>query len=315
MKRKIIIVLITVIVFASVSYIFDRCSHAIVDDLYNDETQDETTIEETTTKDSQRSYPIEENIAGFARLGDNTDYYKGVNYIEKYGQEPYDKYINDPKPVIYEMCKKNIDWSIYPISDDVYEKYNEKDGLLGDIEFDSIELVNWRPIKEYPNSYYTEKALEPAEIVITQGKKKTKYYIRFNSAQLINISSVYTYYDSFITDENGNELEIGGPVTDLEILKLLVDKYDTKVGLSQKFRNEHLNFNGLIDIKKEVNWDGNIEDMGYLIYVDQKNSNFKNGIAVFEIDFGKVYKVNEYRVDFKLDEKGFLDEAKVTLIE
>lgn len=311
MRKMIIVIVSSILVVILITYLFDRCSHAIVEGLYDDEVQSETTYEEITTKDTRRSYPVEENIAGYARLGDNSDYEKGVRYIEKFGQDAYEKYLYDPKPVIYEMCKKNVDWSIYPISDDVYEKYNEKDGLIGDVEFDSIELVNWRPIEEYPNSYYTEKALEPAEVIITQGKKKTKYYISFNSMQLISIIKVYTYYDSFITDENGKELEVGGPVTDLEVLKLLVDKYDTKVGLSQKFKAEHPNFNGLVDIKKESNWDGNIEDIGYMIYVVDSKSSFNDGIAVFEIDSTH----HEYRVDFKLDERGFLDEAKVTLLK
>ena len=152
--------------------------------------------------------------------------------------------------------------------------------------------------------------------MVVQGKKKTKYYIKYNSFDvLIKDIEVYTYYDSFITDENGNELEVGGPVTDLDILKLVVDKYDTKVGLSKKFKDKHPNFNGLIDIKKEANWDGNLKDMGYLVYVDNMASDFKNGVAVFEIDFGYAPGINEYRVDFKLDERGFLDEAKVTLLE
>ena len=311
MKKMIIVIVSSILVVILVSYLFDRCSHAIVEDLYDDEVQSETTYEETT-KPMRKSFPIEENTDGYPQPDKYPDDAKFINYVEKHGYSLYEKYKYDPKPVIYEMCKKNVDWSIYPISDDVYSKFNEKDGLLGNIEFDSIELVNWRPINEYPNSYYTEKALDPAEVIITQGKKKTKYYIKFNAfGRLIKEIEVYTYYDSFITDENGNELELGGPVTDLDVLKLLVDKYDTKVGLSPKFKAEHPNFNGLVDIKKESNWDGNIEDIGYMIYVVDRKSSFNNGIAVFEIDSTH----HEYQVDFKLDERGFLDEAEVTRLD
>ena len=315
MKKMIIVIVSSIFVVILVSYLFDRCSHDIVEDLYDDEVQSETTYEEITTKDTRRSYPVEENIAGYARLGDNSDYEKGIRYIEKFGQETYEKYLFDPKPVIYEMCKKNGDWSIYPISDDVYKKFNEKDGLLGDIEFDSIELVNWRPIEEYIYSIDTDKALEPAEVIVTYGKMKTKYYISFNTLQLIDIIKVYTYYDSFITDENGNELEVGGPVTDIDVLELVVDKYDTKVGLSKKFKDEHPNFNGLIDIKKEINNENEVDENDYSITIDWRNSSFKSGIAIFEIHFRSERITHNYRVDFKLDERGFLDEAKVTLLK
>lgn len=313
MKKTIIVIMTSILIVILVSYIFDRCSHAIVDDLYNNEIKDETTIEETTKK-TRKSFPMEEN-PGHIFPDKYPDDAKHVKYVDKYGYEYFNEIMADPKPVMYEMCKKNGDWSIYPISDDVYEKYNEKDGLLGDIEFDSIELVNWRPIKEYIYSIDTDKALEPAEVIITQSKKKTKYYIKYNVGAVIGDIKVYTYYDSFITDENGNELELGGPVTDIDVLELVIDKYDTKVGLSKKFKMEHPNFNGLIDIKKEINREDDVDENDYLITIDWRKSSFESGVANFEIRFRKEHITHNYRIDFKLDEKGFLDEAKVTLLE
>ena len=175
------------------------------------------------------------------------------------------------------------------------------------------------PIDEYIKTNGTsladDQANEPAEVLVIQGKKKTKYYIKYTAFNsLITDIEVYTYYDSFLTDENGNELEVGGPVTDLEILKLVIDKYDTKVGLSKRFKEEHPNFNGLIDVKKET-WEYDINETGYSVKARESKSDFNNGVGIFKVSPIKRGWAHEYRVDFKLDERGFLDEAKVTLLK
>ena len=140
MKKMIIVIISSVLAVILVLYLFDRCSHVVVEDLYKDVTEMEITIKETINVDIDRGFtPEEREIINEARR----IYPLYEKYIEKYGYEMYNKYMEDPKPVMYEMCKKNGDWSIFPISDRTYEKYNEKDGLLGNIEYDSIELVNW----------------------------------------------------------------------------------------------------------------------------------------------------------------------------
>ena len=64
-----------------------------------------------------------------------------TSYLEKAGI--HKTYIDRKKfplngVVLCELAKKNGDWSNLPLSKNFIKKYNEKDGILKEIEFDNI---------------------------------------------------------------------------------------------------------------------------------------------------------------------------------
>ena len=51
----------------------------------------------------------------------------------------YDIYDENHQELGYILAKKNEDWSKLPLTSSFREKYNEKDGVLGDLEYDEIK--------------------------------------------------------------------------------------------------------------------------------------------------------------------------------
>ena len=66
------------------------------------------------------------------------------------------------------LVKKNSDWSKLPLTKLFLSKFNEKDGILGKIQYDKVE---WEPYLESGKYPFDEFA----HIVVTQGLKKTAY--------------------------------------------------------------------------------------------------------------------------------------------
>ena len=93
-------------------------------------------------KSSIIDYKVVEEDANY---DENSDEY----YLKEYGlkdlsQEDKQKIRNWEIYGAYElillMCKKNGNWSKLPVSKETREQFNEKDGILKDFDFDSIEI-------------------------------------------------------------------------------------------------------------------------------------------------------------------------------
>ena len=101
-------------------------------------------------------------------------------------------YFSYPRKAITEMCKKQGNWSLIPISDEMYNKYKEYEGILGDIIFDSIIGID-------------EEKIGMARVVVTKGKEKNQYKIDYAINSLIE--SIEIFETILLTDKDGNELD------------------------------------------------------------------------------------------------------------
>lgn len=204
------------------------------------------------------------------------------------------------------FVKKNGNWDDIPLTKHFREKYNEKDGILGEIQFDKVEY--------FPYEEGTYPFTRTSYFVITQGKKKTAYnynvkYIRgkeVNVGSLIGLIDDITLSDpiAFI-DENGNELDTRIRCTEenwKEILMMLAhgnkEKYNS-IAFTDKFNSQYDSLNDLIS--KKINESGAC--YGY------KSNDFKNKVAEcywYTKSGDKIVKVR-----FVLDDREYIDDIEV----
>lgn len=241
----------------------------------------------------------------------NNDVNKNANKISKIEEKLTDEQIkkynsfNDKfygEGAIIRLVEKNGDWSDIPLTKHFREKYNEKDGILGDVQFDKVEYFSYKE-GTYPftrTSYF----------VITQGKKKTAYIY---SEDTIHIDDTTFYYFDDITlsepivfvDENGNELDTRLRCTEEnwnEILMLLIDKDINRrkaVAVTETFVSKYNNFENAISIKTN-------EQGGCYGY---KSNDFNNKIAEcywYTKSGDKIVKIK-----FLVDEKDYIDDIEI----
>lgn len=249
----------------------------------------------------------------------NNDVNKNANKIskieEKLTDEQIEKYnsFNDKfygEGAIIRLVEKNGDWSDIPLTKHFREKYNEKDGILGNIQFDNVEYC---PYEEgtYPftrTSYF----------VITQGKKKTAYIY---SEDTIHIDDEAFYYFDDITlsepivfvDENGNELDTRLRCTEENFKDIILTMMDNNKDLNSLVATTDsfkLKYNTLIDI-----FVNNFKPKG--IYETSIYDNQKIDFENFSADFYWTSDDNrkKYRIHFILDNKQYIDDVEIEILE
>ena len=196
------------------------------------------------------------------------------------------------------MCQKNGDWSKLPISKETRERFNEKDGLLKDFEFDTIE-IDPTTIGKY------EYDSPPAQIILTKGNEKTKVYIdyRYYSDGLsrVEIKDVIK-----IIDANGNRLNEGFPFDEKHILM----NFETweNVGLTDKYISNHG--------KELLNLFIHYSPLDYNpIGFDITKSRLENNMAYFTVTSFLESKEREYEVYYSLDKNNYLDDVDVKCVK
>ena len=201
----------------------------------------------------------------------------------------------------YWVAIKNGDWSDLPLTDVFRKKYNEKDGIFGDMQFDKVE---YRP---YHNGKYPFEDF--AYLVITQGKKKTAYTYSMDpdsgdGYNDIIIGSIYP-----LTDENGNELDFREGITkenfESQMYALAWGQEDEQlVGVTDAFHKKYPYF---LDLFIHYSPAYNIN------FIEEKSS-WEKKEAYFEVDGTYECIKRHYIVNFTIDSRGYLDDAKVKLV-
>ena len=212
------------------------------------------------------------------------------------------------------FVEKNGNWDDIPLTKHFREKYNEKDGILGNIQFDKVEYC---PYEEgtYPftrTSYF----------VITQGKKKVAYnysikYIRgekLNGGSLIGLIDDITLSDPIVfIDENGHELDTRLRCTEenfKDIVLIMMDNnkdLNSIVATTDAFKSK---YNSLVDVFVK-----NIKPKG--VYETSIYNNQKIDYDSLTADF--YWKADEieklYRIHFILDDKQYIDDVDIEILE
>ena len=240
-------------------------------------------------------------ISNDVDLNDETEQYfesrfNLYNLTEEEKEQIIDWEVHGAHELIRLMCLKDGDWSRLPISEETRNKYNEKEGILKDYEFENVE-VDYKGVEYYDAS--------PAKVIITNGKEKKRVYVdyRFTDEGInyINIKDVIT-----IVDKNGNKQNEGFPFDEKHILM----NFETweNVGLTDKYISNHG--------KELLNLFIHYSPLDYNpIGFDIKKSKLDNNMAHFTVTSFLECKEREYEVYYTLDKNNYLDDVDVKCVK
>ena len=206
----------------------------------------------------------------------------------------------DTEKLIMRVIVKNGDWSNLLLTGNFRSKYNEKDGILGNVKFDNVE---YKPFND--GKYPFE---ERTYFVITQGLKKTAY--TFNLIGKGGYLDDIKYFETFnITDEYGQELDAREIIKEdnfIRIFNMLSrgGNDERSVAVTEKFHKKYPYF---LDIFIHYSPIGANE----IIF---EEGDFDKRIAYFTVDSILECIKREYEVKFELDERGYLDDVSVKIL-
>ena len=247
------------------------------------------------------------SLISLAVLLKNCVFKKVVDEVIDDRREEYWQFGEKRWDIGYEVAKKNGDWSDLPLSDKFREKYNENDGILGDIEYDKIE---YSPSWVYDIDERFEDHVKL--FVITQGKKKTAYtYIIFNNEEGL-IDDVVIYETYLLYDDEGNVVPMPKYTADNLGIYFLFYKLgnggeeEDSVAVTEKFHKKYPRFSALFNHNSPAGWNK--------FYLDEEKSDYANNMIYVTIDSILEKMKREYKVYYVFNEDGWLDDATVELV-
>ena len=215
----------------------------------------------------------------------------GIDYIQ----------FEDFNELGLKVAEKNGNWSKYNLSKNFLNKYNEKDGIFGNVQFDKVEY------KPYNNGKYSFE--DYSYLVLTQGLKKTAYIF-----SMVNGSDGYDiiFGDTIeITDENGQELDAKVTINNdnfTRIFHMLSQGGDDEksVAVTNHFHKKYPFFLDIFEHYSPLRFNP-------IEFVPEKSS-WEKQEAYFIVDSVLECKRRYYKVKFTLDDKGYLDDVKVNKV-
>ena len=207
--------------------------------------------------------------------------------------------------LVLEVAKKNNDWTGLPLSKKFRKKYNSKDGILGKIEFDTVEL---NPFSEKENFLGTM-----CHLIFKKGNKQFAYiYKQKYDDKTLLLDDVELKGPIDMFDENGKELDYRRPFNDEWKLANIynLDRgniYETGVAVTEKFHKKYPFFLDLFIHYSPLSYN----EIEFL----KEESDLDNNIAVFEVNSILECKKRKYEVKLIFDDKQYLDDAEVKLVK
>ena len=208
--------------------------------------------------------------------------------------------------IVLEVAKKNGNWKDLPLSDNFRKKYNEKDGILGKIEFDTIEL---NPFNNKDNFIGTM-----GHLIVTKGKRRTAYIFdiihekdKVNWVDDIKIIDVIS-----MTDESGKEVDYRKRFNEIwkehnihDLIRGGVE--ESGVAVTEHFKEKYPYFLDIFIHYSPLSYNR-------ISYIDSE-SDLKNNIAIFRVNSILECKRRKYRVKLILDKNLYLDDVEVELLD
>lgn len=215
----------------------------------------------------------------------------GIDYIQ----------FEDFNELGLKVAEKNGNWSKYNLSKNFLNKYNEKDGIFGNVQFDKVEY------KPYNNGKYSFE--DYSYLVLTQGLKKTAYIF-----SMVNGSDGYDiiFGDTIeITDENGQELDAKVTINNdnfTRIFHMLSHGGDDEksVAVTDYFHKKYPYFLDLFIHYSPLTFN-------HIEFVPERSS-WEHKEAYFIVNSQLECKKRYYKVKFTLDNRGYLDDVKVNKV-
>ena len=239
-------------------------------------------------------------------IGISSDKYEENMYLEnkvwvdKVGVDAVYLAKFEKEKMIFELCQKNCDFDKYMVTDNFKNKFNEQDGILGDVEYDSIEYS-----KEYRDGGAYD--LEYTSIITTSGKVKKEYKINYipigDFSKALDDIEIFSKRE--LTNEDGESVKLKMDEDNwLNCIERLAFSDDDEVGKSEKFIKEHPNFTGIfpnvISILPATKSAYNLE-------FDSDGSDISKKIIVCNLRFDLMYITQKIKISYSTDQNNYLD--------
>ena len=212
----------------------------------------------------------------------------------------YDKHIYE---MLLKMTEKGNSWKCFPVLKSIKDRYDEKEGILAEYDFDSVEYS-----QETLDLLAENGSTSPICFIITKGKKKTKIYFRIlmdggldelEKERVVNL-----------TDIDGNELDtriICNESNFEEVVWQLLDLGNQaikEIAVTKKFEEKYNN------IEDAISKNLTTHSSGYSIGYKSIDNNDKSAIYYWKSN-GIRYLVN---VKFIFDSNNYVDDVQVSLL-
>ena len=243
-------------------------------------------------------------------IGISSDKYEERMYLEnkvwvdKVGVDAVYMAKFETEKMVFELCKKDCDFDKYMVTENFKSKYNEKDGILGDVEYDSIEYS-----KEYKDGGAYD--LEYTNIIITKGKLKKEFKIDYipvdDFSKALNDINIFSKRE--LTNENGESVKLKMDKDNwLNCIERLAFSDDEEVGKSEKFIEEHPNFTGIFpNICDVIPAASSI----YSISFDESNSSFNKKTIVCNVHNRNLAITKMYKISYATNTEQYISEYKI----
>ena len=238
-----------------------------------------------------------------------------VDYEEMELRKKYYKGGEGVLELLLPLAEKNGNWEHYPLTRHFKEKFNEKDGVLGKIEFDKVEFCPYKE-GEYPFSTYPH-------YVITKGKEKIVYQLDWSIDNdefgLRAIDDITLSKPIVFVDENGNELDTRLRCTE-ENWQTILNNFVSQeietqhtIAVTDSFSELYPDFQDVF--LKKVPSQKDFTSVIYSIETQEKSdySKLTATYRCFEIKNTKNMRL--YKVHFILDDKQYIDDVGIEVLE
>lgn len=232
---------------------------------------------------------------------------------EKYELGKYYFDSDNESTFLEKICNRNGNWKNLPLSDKFLAKYNEKYGIFEDIDFDKVE------VNPYVNTDEKLYLSHYNHIILTKNNKKYVYQYDLMCQGSFSKPPYYPLLDDIVlsepvvmeVDNNGN-FEYKRPMTDSykseNIYNLLNGGvYETSVATTEHFKEKYPYFLDLFIHYSPLSFNK--------IKFFEDESDLDNNIAIFSVDSVLECKKRKYKVELILDDKLYLDDCEVELLE
>ena len=218
--------------------------------------------------------------------------------------------------LVQRLCEKNGNWKNYPLTDNFFSKYNEKDGILGRIEFNKVDVYPYRNVAngDFLSRVPHIKIRLNNELMIYFYQLKYKNEVKKNRSISLLDDIELSEPISVVVDSSGKfdfKMPFYSKYYKLNNLNILTgntdDVYIDVIAVTEKFHSKYPIFLDLFIHYSPLSFN----HMRLL----SEESDLDNNIAIIKVDSILECKERKYKVKLILDEKLYLDDCEVELLE
>ena len=233
---------------------------------------------------------------------------------ERKQQELYKYFLWEDREyeLIEKVCEKNGNWENYPLSKNFLSKYNAKDGFFGDLKFDKVEVYPYRDVEggDFLSCAPHIRISKNNDIIIYLYTPK---FVEGEGLSYSVLDDIELTEPIIVHPGSDGNFEYKRPFNKSYIKENLSDltsndkRYINAVALTEHFKNKYPFFIDLFIHYSPLSYNR--------ISRVSSQSDLENNIAIFEVDSILECKKRKYKVKLILDDKLYLDDCDVELLE